>query len=76
MVDESVLRRRAASVGFFEVACPSCGGHGLRCRNCAGTGHLWADGPALLDDDGLVRYFWLEGEMRQRAQSLPGQRLG
>ena len=71
MVDQRALRRHAASVGFYEVACPSCGGHDPACRNCAGTGHLWSDGPTALNDDGMARHLRLEGERRQTGQSLP-----
>lgn len=50
-------------VGFVEVACPRCRPWDTRCSNCGGTGRLWRDGPATLNDAGLERLLAMHARM-------------
>lgn len=55
MQTEEHLREQASRIGYVPATCSRCEGHDPRCANCGGSGRLWVDGPASLNDSGLER---------------------
>jgi hypothetical protein len=64
---EQTLLGQASTLGYDVERCTSCNGQASACANCGGSGRIWVDGPASLDDTGLGRLFALY-RMMQPAQ--------
>ena len=64
---ERTLLEQASTLGYVVERCDSCNGQASACGNCGGSGRIWVDGPASLDDTGLGRLFALY-RMMQPAQ--------
>ena len=66
---EKVLLEQATTLGYVVERCASCNGQASACSNCGGSGRIWVDGPASLDDTGLGRLFALYQMMRPAQRS-------
>lgn len=66
---EQTLLEQAGMLGYVVERCDSCDGQGSACGNCGGSGRIWVDGPASLDDTGLGRLFALYRMMHPQQRS-------
>lgn len=71
---EKVLLEQATTLGYVVERCASCNGQASACSNCGGSGRIWVDGPASLDDTGLGRLFALYRMMQPEQRSAFCQR--
>ncbi|MFN8603652.1 MAG: hypothetical protein U0842_24520 [Candidatus Binatia bacterium] len=69
MALEQTLLQQATTLGYEVERCASCNGQAPACCNCGGSGRIWVDGPASLDDAGLGRLFALYQMMRPAQRS-------
>lgn len=58
------LRERAARLGYVSTACPRCESLSAVCSNCSGSGRIWCEGPASLDDAGMRRLVEMHDALR------------
>jgi hypothetical protein len=61
---DSDLRDEARELGYVATACPACRSPAGACANCGGSGRVWNEGSASLDDAGMRRLIELHAGLR------------